>query len=74
MFPIPACGLEVTRVAHIIPFSLRASTGTTSGHLPSIWSALECFGGVDLGSLMHGGISTLDNVITLSATCALLPR
>ncbi|OJT12492.1 hypothetical protein TRAPUB_10969 [Trametes pubescens] len=67
-FPIPPCGLEVTRVAHIIPFSLRASTGTTSGHLPSIWSALECFGGVDLGSLMHGGISSLDNVITLSAT------
>ncbi|KAI0762092.1 hypothetical protein BD413DRAFT_585476 [Trametes elegans] len=66
--PLPGCGLEVTRVAHIIPFSLRDSTGATSGHLPSIWSALECFGGVDLGALMHGGINSLDNVITLSAT------
>ncbi|KAI0633516.1 hypothetical protein C8Q77DRAFT_1115420 [Trametes polyzona] len=68
VFPTPDCGLEVTRVAHIIPFSLRDCSGATSGHLPSIWSALECFGGVDLGPLMHGGINSLDNVITLSAT------
>ncbi|KAI0705077.1 hypothetical protein C8T65DRAFT_653143 [Cerioporus squamosus] len=62
-------GLEVTRVTHIIPFSLRDSTATTSaGHLPSIWGALECFGGTSLSTLMHGGINALDNVITLSAT------
>ncbi|KAI0368357.1 hypothetical protein BV20DRAFT_1022857 [Pilatotrama ljubarskyi] len=70
-FPMPSSGLEVTRVAHIIPFSLRDSTSgasTVSGHLPAIWSALECFGGTDLGALMHGGINSLDNVITLSAT------
>ncbi|KAH9892785.1 hypothetical protein C8Q73DRAFT_699459 [Cubamyces lactineus] len=65
---VPGNGLEVTRVAHIIPFSLRDSSRATSGHLPSIWSALECFGGIDLGALMHGGINSLDNVITLSAT------
>ncbi|OSD07098.1 hypothetical protein PYCCODRAFT_1431278 [Trametes coccinea BRFM310] len=64
----PGNGLEVTRIAHIIPFSLRDSTSAASGHLPSIWSALECFGGTDLGALMHGGINSLDNVITLSAT------
>ena len=68
-------GFEVTRVAHIIPFSLRNSVGYSSGcdsasaaHLPSIWCALECFGGISLAKLMHGGINSLDNVITLSAT------
>ncbi|KAH9858974.1 hypothetical protein C2E23DRAFT_800793 [Lenzites betulinus] len=67
-FPDGDCGLEVTRAAHIIPFSLRDSSEAASGHLPSIWSALECFGGVELGTLMHGGINALDNIITLSAT------
>ncbi|TFK81067.1 hypothetical protein K466DRAFT_604815 [Polyporus arcularius HHB13444] len=62
-------GFEMTRVTHIIPFSLRDSTATTSaGHLPAIWGALECFGGTSLSTLMHGGINALDNVITLSAT------
>ncbi|KAI8993893.1 hypothetical protein BD414DRAFT_534974 [Trametes punicea] len=65
---VPGNGFEVIRVAHIIPFSLRESSGAASGHLPSIWSALECFGGTDLGTLMHGGINSLNNVITLSAT------
>ncbi|KAI0829789.1 hypothetical protein BC628DRAFT_1358775 [Trametes gibbosa] len=67
-FSLPHCGLEVTRAAHIIPFSLRDSSEAASGHLPSIWSALECFSGVELGTLMHGGINSLDNIITLSAT------
>ncbi|PIL35860.1 hypothetical protein GSI_01520 [Ganoderma sinense ZZ0214-1] len=68
-------GFEVSRVAHIIPFSLRNSVGYTStsasasaAHLPSIWCALECFGGTSLASLMYAGINSLDNVITLSAT------
>ncbi|TBU33647.1 hypothetical protein BD311DRAFT_711563 [Dichomitus squalens] len=68
-------GYEVTRVAHIIPFSLRNSVGYSSdcdsasaAHIPSIWCALECFGGISLAKLMHNGINSLDNVITLSAT------
>ncbi|KAI1795684.1 hypothetical protein LXA43DRAFT_1167307 [Ganoderma leucocontextum] len=70
-------GFEVSRVAHIIPFSLRNSVGYSSSsasasasaaHLPSIWCALECFGGISLANLMHAGINSLDNVITLSAT------
>ncbi|KAI0665941.1 hypothetical protein C8Q78DRAFT_1072710 [Trametes maxima] len=65
---VAGSSLEVTRAAHIIPFSLRDSPEAASGHLPSIWHALESFGGTDLGALMHGGINSLDNVITLSAT------
>ena len=63
-------GFEVTRVTHIIPFSLRESTtGASALHLPSIWAALESFSGTSLGALMHGGINAPANVLTLSATC-----
>ncbi|KAM5540234.1 hypothetical protein V8D89_006053 [Ganoderma adspersum] len=68
-------GFEVSRVAHIVPFSLRnsvgyssSSTSASAAHLPSIWCALECFGGMSLANLMYAGINSLDNVITLSAT------
>ncbi|KAI0744199.1 hypothetical protein C8Q80DRAFT_1272767 [Daedaleopsis nitida] len=62
-------GLEVTRVTHIIPFSLHDSVSSVSaGNLASIWGALESFSGTSLSSLMHGGINSLDNVVTLSAT------
>ncbi|KAH9942469.1 uncharacterized protein BXZ73DRAFT_88040 [Epithele typhae] len=62
-------GFEVTKVTHIIPFSLRDGSGAACAlHLPAIRGALESFGGVELGSLMHGGINALDNVLTLSAT------
>ena len=71
----------MSRVAHIIPFSLRNSVGysstsasTSAAHLPSIWCALECFGGTSLANLMYAGINSLDNVITLSATSVPLPR
>ena len=68
-------GFEVTRVTHILPFSLRESTGNTSAlHLPTIWGALESFSGTSLSVLVHGGLHGLDNVLTLSATYASLPR
>ena len=69
LFAPGGTGFEVTRLTHIVPFSLRQSTGNLSApHLPSIWGALEAFSGTNLGRLMHEGINTLDNVLTLSAT------